>query len=141
MAVGSQGGPDQTVVLATQVITESLPGMLLILFVPVFAGLLFVSNRGRGRYVGNLVAALHIHTLGFLMVVATVPLNSVLGEEWQEVGMPLLAVAFFAFFVASLARVQDTGLLKATVQSVVVLGIYGILIGGLIGSLLGIIMA
>jgi len=65
---------------AVQVISTNLPGIILVLFVPLFAGLLLLVNPKEGGYVGNLIAAFHIHTAIFLAIIVTLPVNIIFPE-------------------------------------------------------------
>lgn len=125
---------------AAQIITETLPGLLIIFFVPVFAMGLHLANRRSGAFAGDLVMALHIHTVFFLGIVVTIPVSFILGARWTEVGEPVLFVMLFAFLCASVARVYGLPWWRATARSLLLVSAYSVvasvslilIVGGLV---------
>jgi len=109
---------------AVQVISTNLPGIILVLFVPLFAGLLLLVNPKEGGYVGNLIAAFHIHTAIFLAIIVTLPVNLIFPEVWDNWGEDLFVLGLFAFLVASIRRANQTTILGALVRAIVVTGMY-----------------
>jgi hypothetical protein len=84
--VGRMAMPgDHRFEVAVQVLSDNLPGLVMVFFVPVFAGLLLAVTRGSGRFVGSLITAFHIHTLGFLAMILTVPVNLLFGADTGQV--------------------------------------------------------
>jgi hypothetical protein len=108
----------------SQRVRQQLPLFLLILFVPVFAGLLFVVNWGRGRFVGNLIAAFHLHSISFLCLICTVPFTLVFGESWVDWGMFGVLFGLLAFMAISLKRIHETGTALAIVRTLIVAVLY-----------------
>ena len=115
-------------------ISKNLPSIILVLFVPLFAGLLFLVNREDGRYVGNLIAAFHIHTAVFLAIIVTLPVNIFFPEIWDKWGEGLLVFGLFAFVVASIRRANQTTILGALGQTIFVAVMYFVVTLAVIGG-------
>ncbi len=125
--VDARGGPTgSSAQLGAEIITESLPGLLIIFFVPFFAAVLQVLNRGAGAFVSHLVMALHVHTMFFAGIVAAAPFGLILGERWERVGEPVLFLFLFAYLCASIARVYDIAAWRAVGRSLVLVSIYSV---------------
>jgi hypothetical protein len=110
--------------VAVQVLTDNLPSLAMVLFVPVFAGLLFAVTQGNGRYVGNLITAFHIHTLGFLAMILTVPVNLLFGSDTGQVAALALLLGLLAYVVIAIRRIYQTTVLGAFVRTVTVTSVY-----------------
>jgi hypothetical protein len=115
---------DPVVQESSGVVFRTLPVALLILFVPVFAGLFFVVNRGQGRFVGNLVTALHFHSVAFLCLVVTAPLTLVVGDDLAEWGMLVILLALLAFLAVSVKRIHGIGTVGALFRTLLVALVY-----------------
>ena len=98
--------------------------LILVLFVPLFAGLLFMVNRKDGRYVGNLITAFHIHTAIFLAIIVTLPVTILFPEIWDKWGEDLFVLGLFAFVVASIRRANQGTILGALARAIFVTVMY-----------------
>jgi len=125
--------------LATQVITESLPGMTIVILVPLFGALLYWANLRRRPFVADLVTAVHLHVAIFLAAVLTTPLQS-LGGIWENIAETLFVVGVLAFTVASIARAYHVGPWRAALRTGAVGVTYVVVIGLLLGGALGIVL-
>ncbi len=138
--VGRMAMPgDHRFEVAVQVLSDNLPGLVMVFFVPVFAGLLLAVTRGSGRFVGSLITAFHIHTLGFLAMILTVPVNLLFGADTGQVLALVLLLGLLAYVVAAIRRVYQTTVLGAALRAVTVTSVYLILVVGVIGGSVGIL--
>ncbi len=131
---------DTSVELGAQVVTESLPSLLIIVLVPVFAALLWALNRGAGAFVGHLVMALHVHSVFFVGVVVTAPIYLMLGDHWAVVGEPVLFLALFSFLCASIARVYALEPGWAVVRALAAISAYSIIAAMAVAGLLFVVL-
>jgi len=141
-AGGESHGPvsDEEVDLGTQVVTENLPGLMIILFVPVFAvALQLVSHRSGTPFATHLVVALHAHAVLFLCMILASPL-SLLGSRWQDVGAPVLLIGVFAFVAASVARVYRLGALRAVARTAAVSVVYVVVVAFCAAGVLAVVV-
>jgi hypothetical protein len=130
----------EEVSLGTQVITENLPGLMIILFVPVFALALQLMSRGSGKpFATHLVVALHAHAVLFLCMILASPL-SFLGTGWQDVGAPVLLLGVFAFVAGSVARVYRLGALRAAARTAAVSVVYVVVVAFCAAGVLAVVV-
>jgi hypothetical protein len=129
-----------SVEFGSQVVTESLPGLLIIFLVPVFAALLWALNRGAGAFVGHLVMALHVHAVFFAGIVATAPIYLMLGERWASLGEPVLFLALFSFLCASIARVYALSPWRSVGRALAVISAYSAVAAVAVAGLLFVVL-
>jgi hypothetical protein len=132
---------EATADLGFRLVSESLPGLIIILFVPVFGALLHLTNRGGGAFVAHLVTALHIHTVFFIGVVVTLPLDLMLGSTWEKVGAPVLLLALLAFLVAVVARVYRLPIWRAAIRTLIVMVGYLVVVVASFGFILDFVLS
>ncbi len=125
--------------LATQVFAESLPGVTIVVLVPLFGALLHWANLRRRPFVADLVIAVHIHVAAFLAAVLTTPLQS-LGGVWEVIATTLFVLGVVVFSVASIARAYDIERWRAAVRTGAVGVAYLVLTALLLGGALGILL-
>ncbi|MEX2284212.1 MAG: hypothetical protein WEE89_17120 [Gemmatimonadota bacterium] len=91
---GTERSPAENpmVEFGVQVVAGSLPALMIILLVPMYASLLKLFDRTR-RYVEHLVFALHLHAVVFLALVLTAPIASIWGTRRSDIAaIPLMLV-------------------------------------------------
>jgi hypothetical protein len=123
-----------------RVVTDSLPALMLILFVPVFAALLRVATRGPGGYVGRLVTALHFHTVAFVAWAMTSVVRP-LGNTADVAVTTFLAIGLPLFLGASISRIYKLAWWRSLIRTVAVCASYVLLVGAVVGFLLDIVTA
>lgn len=130
---------EQDVELASDIFAESLPGLMIVLFVPVFGMLLAVADRLKGSFVGHLVTAAHIHVVVFMIAVLST-LIAPLGVPWPTVTPLVLAVATLGFVSASIAAVYELPMWRAGMRAACVCLVYVGFIATTAGVMLGIVL-
>lgn len=136
----SLGATDSSAQFGAQIITESLPGLLILFFVPFFAAMLWALNRGDGAFVRHLVMAFHLHTVFFAGIVATAPINLLLGDASERLGEPVLFVALFSFLCASIGRVYELSPLRSIGRSLVLLSAYSVVAAITVAAMLSFLL-
>lgn len=108
-------------------LTDDLPRLMFVLL-PVFALLLKGAHR-RNLYFDHLIFAIHLHTLGYVVLALMLPFENLANEH---VGLMILQLLFFAYFivyfVVAMKRVYASGWVVATAKSVAVLFGYMIVV-------------
>ena len=131
---------DESVAVGAETVVDALPGMTIVFLVPVFAILLHLTNRRRMPLVGDVVAAIHVHVIVFLVAVLTVPFQT-LGGAWESVGGVLFLATAGGYTWAEVARVYALGALHSLVRTTLVLGLYLLASAFLIGIGLAVVLA
>jgi hypothetical protein len=119
---GSTGPEAAQIELGTRILTETLPGVLMVVLVPLFALFLKSANRMHGTYVEHLVTALNYHAFAFLVWVLAGGLDALFGD--RDPGLILALVLNSVFLVATIARVQTVGVVRASIRAVFVAAAY-----------------
>ena len=108
-------------------LSDDLPRLMFVLL-PVFALLLKVVYWRR-LYFDHLIFAMHLHTMGYLVLALMLPLEEIADRNTGLMFAQLaLLVYFFAYFVIAAQRVYRSGWLVASLKSSVILFGYMIVV-------------
>lgn len=132
------GAPD-AVQLGEEVVTSWLPAILIVVLVPFFATALHLLNGRRAAFVSDVVAALHLHSVFFLVVASTAPFRILLGVESTGTSEAILLLSLFLFLCISIARVYRITAWRAVVRSLVLVSAYSVLATAAISVVLGLV--
>lgn len=101
------------------------------LLMPIFAALLFALHARRGGtfFVDHMVLSLNFHTLVFLVILGFSALSLLPGSGWGCLPGFALAMAPPLWLGLALQRLYQRGAFRSTVKTILLLGIYGVLVG------------
>lgn len=108
-------------------LSDDLPRLMFVLL-PVFALLLKLAYFRR-LYFDHLIFAIHLHTLGYVVLAAMLPLEEPANQHVGLMIVQFLLLAYFlVYFVIAVKRVYDSGWTVAALKSAAVLFGYMIVV-------------
>jgi hypothetical protein len=108
-------------------LSDDLPRLMFVLL-PVFA-LILKLVHWRRLYFDHLIFSIHLHTVGYLVLVLMLPLEELANQDVRlMITQVVLLVYFLSYFVIAVRRVYKTSWLVAALKSVAVLFGYMIVV-------------
>ena len=117
-------------------LVEIMPAVMILFLVPIFGALVHIMTSMSAPFVGDVVLALHTHTVLFLWIALTVPLRMTFGHGWDIVGTPAALAILTLYLCGALVRVHGLAWGPALARTLVVLLIYS----GLACTTIGVIL-
>ena len=126
---------------ATQLLVQLLPGLLILLLVPLFAAVVHIL-RGRVQpFVSSLVIGLHAHVLLFCLSAVLVPIRAAVGPALDTVAAPITLAALLTYMTCLFVRLDRASRPAALGRATAVVMTYFVVGVGVLGVSLAILIS